>query len=745
MVRGAILLALSLTAAVAAADWAPTSAPLLTKWAKEVKPDNAWAAYPRPQFKREKWRNLNGLWDLALPAPATSGSAEQQFDRQILVPFAVESALSGVGERTNHLTYRRHFTVPADWKDQRVLLHFDAVDWRTSVTLNGTLLKTTDGDEIHEGGYDRFSYDITDALTTAPRQELVVSVFDPTDKGDQPRGKQVTKSEGIWYTPTTGIWQTVWLEPVSKRGSLGRLKFTPNPEGIINIVSECKHSPDGAQVEISIKTEEGPVVVTMAPNEEVDVKISNPRRWSPEDPHLYEVEARLKADGEVIDTVSTYFGLRDIAIKEVGGVQRVLLNGKEIFQLGLLDQGYWPDGIMTAPTPEALVWDIDYTREMGFNMIRKHIKVEPDIWYHHCDKTGMLVWQDAVSGGATSEEFHRQFERDMHRMIDNHWNSPAIVLWVIFNEGWGQYDTERLTDEVKKKDPTRLVTNPSGWVDKGVGDMQDIHQYPGPGAPTIDPKRASVLGEFGGLGYFVEGHTWGGKLWGYQGTGSKEELWDRWSEVMTGLRYLRAAHGLCGAVYTQTTDVEIEANGLVTYDRAVKKLDSEQVRKVNQSIIAMAGMAVLAETALAANPPQWQYATAKPADDWATTVTESADWKTSAAGFGRLSKRVFGRVGTPLDAEEFWIRREIELPEGLNPRDISLMLCLANAGEVFINGVKAAERTQHTTGYVQIKLAEEAQAAIKPGKNVLAIHAKRSDSDPKAAHYADAGLVLCTK
>lgn len=743
MRREMAALTIGLVAGVcAAAGWAPTSSPLTTRWTKEVTPETAWQAYPRPQFKRENWKNLNGLWDLALREDAMADTPN--FNRRILVPFAVEAPLSGVAERANHVAYRRSFEVPSEWKDDRVLLHFDAVDWKTSVSVNGKVLKTLDGDQEHEGGYDRFSYDISDALTTSGKNELIVRVFDPTEKGDQPRGKQVTKSHGIWYTPTTGIWQTVWLEPVSKQGSLSRVVFTPNAaNGTVNIKTEALHAADGSQVEISVKTDEKPLIVTMAPNEEADLKIPDPHLWSPDDPHLYEVKASLKVGEEVVDSVETYFGLRDIEVKKIGDFNRILLNGKEIFQTGLLDQGFWPDGIYTAPTPEALVWDVDYTREMGFNMIRKHIKVEPDIWYNYCDKVGMLVWQDSVNGVMKTEESHKQFERDQERMIRNHFNSPSIVLWTVFNEGWGQYDTERITAAVAKMDPTRLVTNASGWVDKGVGDIIDMHKYPGPGAPDPDPKRASVLGEFGGLGFFVEGHSWGGKLWGYQGTESKEELWDRWSEIMEGLRFLRAARGLCASVYTQTTDVEIEANGMVSYDREVKKLDSEKVKAINESIINLGALNVIAKTALADDTPQWQFTFDKPGDDWATSSTESGDWQTSAAGFGKLTKRIYGKVGTPWSTDDIWIRREVTLPAGTNPADVRIIACFADSAEFYINGVKAAEQKTYVTGYKPMEISKEAQATMKAGeKLVFAVHChKDPKGDKDIGQYVDAGLL----
>ncbi len=750
----AVTVALATTAGTSgAADWAPTSVSLMTRWAKDVSPDKVWPEYPRPQLTRDKWQNLNGLWDVALGENARAETPN--FDKKILVPFPVESALSGVGERADHVVYRRQLEVPADWKGQRVLLHFDAVDWQTSVSLNGTTLKTLEGDETHKGGYDRFSYDITDALKDGGPNELMVSVFDPSDKGDQPRGKQVVEPNGIWYTPSTGIWQTVWLEPVSPKGSIQQVRFTPNAaKGTVNIKTQALGASGESEVEISIFAGEAKqAVITAAPGEEVEFTLENPRLWSPEDPFLYDVQVRLLADKAPVDSVKSYFGLRDIEMKKVGDYQRVFLNGKEIFQSGTLDQGFWPEGLHTPPTHEAMVWDIDYTRQMGFNMIRKHIKIEPDLWYHHCDKTGMLVWQDAVSGENKSPESHRLFEKDLHRMIDNHWSSPAIVLWVVFNEGWGQYDTERITQEIQTKDPTRLVTSPSGWVDKGVGDIQDMHKYPGPGAPLPDPKRASVLGEFGGLGLFVKGHSWSEKHWGYQGMATKEELAQRFAGIMNGLKFLRATRGLCASVYTQTTDVEIEANGLVSYDREVKKLDTETVRGINESIINMADLKVLAPTALQDPAPQWKYTTDKPADDWATTEFKVDDWKTSASGFGDLTKRIFGKVGTEWKTPDIWIRREFDLPADVNTENVQLMIVHAKDAEVYINGVLTAELKDWVSGYTPVNLTPGAIASLRPGqKNTIAIHCHSTEVvqqgtqvQKDVGQFIDAGLVEVTQ
>lgn len=731
----------------AGAAWAPTTATQLTRWGKQVTPDNAWRVYSRPQLVREKWQSLNGLWKLGIDGNATAD--EPVLDHEILVPYPVEASLSGVGKRATHLLYRRNFTVPADWKDQRVLLHFDACDWKTSVTVNGKLLKTLDGDEAHEGGYDRFSYDITDALKDG-EQEVTVAVFDPTEKGDQPRGKQVTNPHGIWYTPTTGIWQPVWLEPVSAGAYVRGVKF--NTEADTGKVSaDVTLGGDAAGVTVEVTVDGEAEAKGSAPaGTAAELQVEQPKLWGPDSPTLYDAKVTVKRGDTVLDEVKSYFAFRTIEKRMVGKFQRLFLNGKEIFQLGPLDQGFWPDGLHTPPSAEALTWDVDYTRELGFNLIRKHIKVEPDLWYHYCDKTGMLVWQDAVNGVMKTEESHRQFERDMFRMIDNHWNSPAIVLWVVFNEGWGQYDTERLTKEVKQKDPARLVTNASGWHDKQCGDIIDVHKYPGPGAPDPDPTRASVLGEFGGLGLKVEGHTWSKDHWGYQGMDNADQLYDRFKGIMEGLKYLRAIHGLNAAIYTQTTDVEIEANGLVTYDREVKKMDTAKVKAINDSIVFLKDLRVVADTALATSgtkdaAPVWQYSTEKPSDDWAGVEFDAAKWTTGPAGFGDTTKRIFGPVNTEWTSEQIWARREVMVAEDVKPEDVLLNIAHVEKATVYINGVLAAELDSLVTGYTPVELKAEARAALKPGKvNVLAVHCVRPTKPEvvkNMGQYVDVGLI----
>ncbi len=582
----AALVCCSLTGLSAlAAEWKPVPGPLQTRWAADVSPDNVHPEYPRPQFVRERWQNLNGLWDYAI-APRGEGRPPQ-FAGQILVPFPVESSLSGVkklvGEQ-NRLWYRRSFDVPADWKDQKLLLHFGAVDWETEVWVNGRSVGT------HRGGYDPFSFDITSALEPNGPQEIVVAVFDPSDAGTQPRGKQVRKPEAIWYTPTTGIWQTVWLEPVPK-AHLEGLKITPDVDGgRVLVQANVAGAGDDAIVELTA-TDGGKTVATAQgkAGEEIALAIPDAKLWSPDAPHLYDLKATLQQGGKAADEASSYFGMRKSSlVRDSAGVLRFGLNGEPVFQFGPLDQGFWPDGLYTHPTDEALKYDIEMTKKLGYNMARKHVKVEPARWYYWCDKLGLLVWQDMPSGDryikpeeadiTRTPESSKQFDVELKALIDTHYNHPSIVLWVPFNEGWGQFDTARVTDWIKDYDPSRLVISASGWSDRGTGDAHDIHAYPGPKAPPNSETRAAVLGEYGGLGLPVPKHTWQDeKNWGYRSYKSQPELQAAYLALIEELEPL-VKQGLAAAVYTQTTDVEIEVNGLMSYDREVLKFDEAKLR-----------------------------------------------------------------------------------------------------------------------------------------------------------------------
>ena len=595
-----VLLALTLTA-VAADDksWQPAKGPLMTRWAKEVSPKNALPEYPRPQMVRRDWQNLNGLWDYAITGqkPEAGSPKPERWDGQILVPFPVESALSGVMKRvyeTNGLWYRRTFAVPKSWSGKNVLLHFGAVDWATTVFVNGKEVGS------HLGGYDGFSFDITAALQPKGAQEIVVAVWDPADTGPQPRGKQLRNPNGIWYTPTSGIWQTVWLEPVA-RGYIESLKITPDvDQSAVTIHARVNGAGPDDTVEVTFQDEARQRFTTNA-GTSLTMPVKGMKLWSPENPNLYEVRITLKRGKTALDSVASYFAMRKISLgRDENGFTRMLLNDRPYFQFGPLDQGFWPDGRYTAPTDEALRYDIEMTKKLGFNMARKHVKVEPDRWYYWCDKLGLLVWQDMPNGdrnarwkgpsGFDGVEMERSpestaiYERELKALIAGRYNHPSIVVWVPFNEGWGQFDTVRILNLTKQLDPTRLVDGPSGGNHFPAGDMLDHHQYPGPAVPPPVAGRALVLGEFGGLGLPVKGHTWQDeKNWGYKSFTNAESLATAYRGLITNLYPLIKANGLSAAVYTQTTDVEIEINGLMTYDRALVKMGESTIAAANRN------------------------------------------------------------------------------------------------------------------------------------------------------------------
>ncbi|MCX6880770.1 MAG: glycoside hydrolase family 2 [Verrucomicrobia bacterium] len=570
------LYSLSFVPPALAAEWQPAAGPLKTRWAKDVSPAKALPEYPRPQMVRKDWLNLNGLWDIKL------GDGTET---RILVPFPVQSALSGVMKHTDRLTYRRSFEIPKAWSGQRVLLHFGAVDWEAKVSLNGKELG------MHRGGYDAFSFDITDALKAEGAQEITVEVFDPTDLGGQPRGKQKLKPGSIMYTPVTGIWQTVWLEPVVPT-HIEALRIVPDvDQGCVRIKVVAVAGKDDGNLLAGVEVYDGPAKIGSANGwaaEELVVKIPDAKLWSPESPFLYDL--KVTASGQKLtpqaDAVTSYFGMRKIALgKDDKGVTRMLLNGKPVFQVGPLDQGFWPDGIYTAPTDEALRFDIAETKRLGFNTTRKHVKIEPDRWYYWCDKLGLLVWQDMPCGNSYTDKPQPidkpLFKAGLMSMVREHWNHPAIIMWVVFNENQGQHDTEALVAEVKALDPSRLVNNASGNDDKNCGDVIDKHSYPGPESPKPEANRAAVLGEFGGLGLPVDGHTWSKKTWGYEGTKNIEDLTSGYVKLLVKAWELNATAGLSAVIYTQLTDVETECNGLLTYDREVNKVIPERAAAAN--------------------------------------------------------------------------------------------------------------------------------------------------------------------
>ena len=582
--------------------WQPAGEKIRTQWADQVDPEKPLPKYPRPQMVRENWDNLNGLWDYAIVPKGDEQPSSYQ--GKILVPFAAESSLSGVGKtvgKDSNLWYKTSFTVPKSMRKNKVLLHFGAVDWETEVFVNGQSVGT------HRGGYDPFSFDISAQLASGNEQELVVKVWDPTDEGPQPRGKQVKDPHGIWYTPVTGIWQTVWLEAVPDTYIVST-KNTPNLDNSsITVSAQVENIQQGDQLRVKVRDGENTVAEqTVAAGEAAQLAIENPTIWSPDNPHLYDLEIALLQKGKVADEVKSYTALRKISMKpNEQGIQQMMLNNEAYFQYGPLDQGWWPDGLYTAPTDGALLFDILKTQEMGFNMIRKHVKLEPARWYYYCDSIGMLVWQDMPSGdmgnrwnqrpgvigpGTERErtaESEKIFRTEWQAIMDANYNFPSIVVWVPFNEAWGQFKTEEITNWTMDYDSTRLVNSASGGNFFAVGDIIDIHNYPDPAMPDpafFGQQRAIVLGEFGGLGLPKDGHTWQQKdNWGYQSFQNQEELLTRYQQLMDDLKPL-IAKGLSAAIYTQTTDVEVETNGLMTYDRKVIKFDEANLNALHQEL-----------------------------------------------------------------------------------------------------------------------------------------------------------------
>lgn len=603
-----ILAAISLPLAVSASDWAPAGDNIRTRWASEVSPENSHPEYPRPQMERADWMSLNGLWNYAVTA---AEEAMGEAEGKILVPFPIESSLSGVGRTITEdqaLWYSREFTVPRDWKGGKVILNFDAVDWSCEVFVNGKEAGS------HTGGYSAFSFDITKFLKGGGAQTLLVKVMDATENDFQPHGKQVKNPHSIWYTSVTGIWQSVWIEGVSKMAYVADYKVSSDlNENTISITPEIMGSKVD-EIVVDLGKGSDVRVKTVKVGETAVFKLTNPQYWTPDNPSLYDIQITLKKSGKIIDRVKGYTAMRSISTKKDSrGNLRMALNGEPLFQYGPLDQGWWPDGLYTAPTDEALRYDIEQTKALGFNMIRKHVKVEPARWYYWCDKLGILVWQDMPSVATAhknvwsqkvknaagendfdlgtdyplSKESKDNFRKEWKEIMTQLDKFQCIVVWVPFNEAWGQFDTRDIVDFTRSVDGTRLINAASGgnWVSGQVGDLLDSHYYPKPQMRIWDRKMVNVLGEYGGIGLPLEGHLWQkDKNWGYVQYKDGNEVTDayvRYAEMLIPV----VKDGCSAAVYTQTTDVEGEVNGLMTYDRAILKPDMKRISEANKKVI----------------------------------------------------------------------------------------------------------------------------------------------------------------
>lgn len=701
---------------------------LQTRWAAAVTARNAHREYPRPQMVRKAWVNLNGLWDLSIQR-GTGGASSYK----ILVPFPPESQLSGVMQPVRPddlLIYRRSFSRP---KGKRILLHFGAADWETAVFVNGRQVGS------HKGGYDPFSIDITDALTSQGKQQLEVRLKDPTDKGPQPRGKQALEPGGIFYTPTSGIWQTVWLEPVPER-SIESLRIDPSNDGDVRVSITPRVTEGAGKAEGSFKvsiTDQGKVIEgTGAVGSAAVLRVMEPRLWSPSSPVLYSMKVQW---GE--DSVDSYFAFREVSLSKEPQ-PRILLNGKPLFLIGPLDQGFWPDGLYTAPSDEAMKYDIEVTKRLGFNMIRKHVKVEPDRWYYWADKMGIYVLQDMPSGDNSigpadpditrSPESAKSFRRELKAMIDARRNHPSIVSWVLYNEGWGQWNTVNMTRWLKAYDPTRLVDSTTGWTDRDTGDMRDVHVYPGPGAPPASRDRALLLGEFGGLGLPVPGHMWRESGWGYQSFKTSEELTEAFVGLLRELRFLIGKPGLSGAVYTQTTDVETELNGLMTYDRALLKMDESKVRRaIADLFLPPPTLEVIAPTSEETGI-NWRYSLIAPPPQWTGREFDDRTWSEGPGGFG-TPETPGAIVRTRWDTQDIWLRREFVVKDDVERGDAWLSVSYDDDIEVYLDGEQMYKAPGWTTSYKLVPL----QKRLTKGAHTLAIHCRQN----RGGQYVDAGIV----
>jgi len=721
-------------------SWEMVRGDMVTRWAKEVSPSNVLPEYPRPVMRRERWKNLNGLWEFTM-RPRSEAGRPDEFEDHILVPFCVESALSGVKKRvveTDMLWYRRTFETPGEWAGERILLHFGGVDWAASVRVNGH--EATH----HRGGYDPFSVEITDMLKKRGPQEIVVSVWDPTDKGLQMRGKQKIEPEGFMYTPASGIWQTVWIEPVARSHIRSVCTEADIDENCVWVTVDTANTDDAFTIEAKtllpeVGAKKGTIPVAVEERAGRRLRLSlreepKTRLWSPDSPFLYDLQVTLKGrTGKAVDRVESYFGMRRISVgKDADGINRLLLNNRPLFQYGFLDQGWWPDGLYTAATDAALRYDIETAKRIGANMLRKHVKIEPQRFYYWCDKLGILVWQDMPSGVNHIPEMKRQFELELKRNIDAMRSHPSIIMWVAFNEGWGQFDAARLAKWIKNYDPSRLVDHASGWADRGeYGDVRDIHLYPEPGVSPVKERRAIVLGEFGGIGWGVKGHEWRvDKGHGHSGFGDDPDLTNAYVRRIRLLRPMIRL-GLCAACYTQIADQEIEVNFL--------KLDAEEAAAETRELY---GTPPLVRTVLPTSqvvPQTWSYTNEKPGGDWFKAVFDDSAWKKGAGGFGDFHPTFPTLIVPPRTrwtTSDIWIRRTFKL-DGTDFVSPYLLVHHDEGAKVYINGQLVMDLPHTSNFYTWYPMNEKMLRALKTGTNVVAAHC-HNEHHPQ---YIDVGMV----
>ena len=744
---------------IQAQNWAPVPGQIMTSWANDVTPENVWKEYPRPQMVRTDWLNLNGLWDFEITDRDTNKIAIN-YARKILVPFCVESALSGIKETITgkqQMMYRRYFTVPSNWNQKYLILHFEAVDYETKVWVDGKYVG------MHKGGYDHFQFDITGFLSKEQKHEIKLVVWDPTNEGSQPIGKQalpairnVTK-----YTATSGIWQTVWLEPTNEI-AIESIKIIPNIDNAtISLQTKVVGATQGTRIKIQAFDQGKEIASSIAADDElVSLQLNQPKLWSPTNPFLYDLKLSLVKDGKVVDEVSSYFGMRKISMgRDHEGYMRILLNNAIIYQLGPLDQGYWPDGLLTPASDQALLYDIAYLKKIGANMDRMHMKVQPERWYYHCDQLGILVWQDMVSPtkfiDTKSNLNPSDFELEHNITVDQLYNHPSIIQWVLFNESWGQYDTERLTAALKAKDPTRLVINASGWHDKKVGDIRDFHDYtihPAIALVTKNDDRAMVLGEAGGFDLLIPGHLWTPDLktetklktdWTIDFkkgvVKSADELIEKYTILLDDLFQLKK-YGLNAVVYTQISDVEDEISGWMTYDRKVGKLPDTTFAALHQQFFkpTITGKYILPLSMNTAQ--QWNYRFTAPSNDWIKNTT-IADFKLGEAPFGIESNNAH-KVNTTWNTNSLFLNKEFTLTA--LPSKLSLVACNTGITDVYINGAYVMQFNNFLKNDPEVKISEtllsdKAMKLLKLGVNQLSLKFN-FPSVGKPVYYYDFGI-----
>jgi len=722
--------------------WQMKRAPLMTAWASMVDTNNPLPEYPRPQMVRSDWMSLNGLWQFQPGAPSDPPPFGQTLSGQILAPYPMESALSGVMQYYEYSWYRRTFTMPAEWSGKRLILHLDAVNWQATVYVNGSQIG------VHKGGYDPFSYDITPWLNGGSN-ELILQVYSPVDNGGQPRGKQTLYPGGIMYTSSSGIWQPVWLEPVDASG-VNTLQIVPDADNSIVRLTVNAFATSGVTVSATALSNGVPISsVGGVPRVEMDLPVPNATLWSPENPFLYGLQVTVRHNGAANDSVASYFGMRKISVQNVSGVPQIFLNNQRYFEMGPLDQGFWPDGVYTAPTDAALEYDLQLEKALGFNMVRKHIKVERQRWYYWADKLGVLVWQDMPScnsyTGNPQPIDPNQFVAELTAMVTNHWNSTAIVDWTLFNEGqgqsgYGQTNTPFLARLVKTLDPSRLVNQASGNDYHGVGDVLDNHSYPDPGDP-ISPTQATVDGEFGGIAWHVNGHLWNPAQagTGYLLAASLDNFAALYDGYMNEILNAKspANGGLNAAVYTQITDVENECNGLMTYDRLVKPSMDKIYMSNLKAITGQVTVAPVVPTSQT-TPQTWQYTTSAPAANWYASNFDASSWNTGLGGFGTVDPNVTPNT-TWNSAGYIYLRRAFN-PGALTPGQINNLGFTVYHDEnvvIYINGVFAASASGYSTTYVILPMSAQARAAIVPnGANVMAVSCYQTSG----GQFIDAGI-----